>query len=59
MANTASRKMLNIVEQARSSAWQAERDYDTGAAQIQRMSERSISLFGGDAVNRVADIASE
>lgn len=53
----ASEEMYRIVGEAEERAKIAERNYDAGVARVQRMAGSSISVFDGDAVSRVADIA--
>ena len=53
MGNPASEKLIQAVRSAKSSAADAEREYDRGADRIQRMASRSIDLFGGSAVSRL------
>ena len=57
MGNTATEKMLEAVRSARASASRAEREYDSGESLLQMKASRSIDLFDGGAVGRVADIA--
>lgn len=59
MAISATEKMLQAVRSAKSSASRAEGEYDRGESMLQIKASRSIDLFGGDAVSRVADIAAD
>lgn len=59
MNNYASERMLQAVTSVKESAAKAEREYDFGAEKIQRKASSNINLFGGSAVNQVADIVSE
>ena len=59
MNNIVSEKMLQIVKDIKERASEAESEYEYSAEKFQMKASRSIDLFGGDAVSRVADIASE
>lgn len=59
MSNPATESMLQAVRMAKESASRAEREYDRGASMLQMRASRSVNLFGGSAVNHVADLASE
>ena len=52
-------KMLEAVKKAKIQAKSAEQNYDFAAEMIGIKSERSIDLFGGNAVSQVADIAAD
>lgn len=59
MSNLATEKMLQAVQAVKESASRAEREFDRNSSELQRRAGRTIDLFGGNAVNTVADIASE
>ena len=59
MSNFATESMLQAVQVVKERASCAEKEFDRGAASLQRRAGRSIDLLGGNAVSSVADIASE
>lgn len=59
MEASASEKMLQAVKNAKENAARAEQDYDFGASLLQSKAGGSINLFGGSAVQQVADIAAD
>ena len=58
MRNLATEKLFNAVNESRQRADRAEAEFERKEAEIQEDAGQSIDLFGGNAVSRVADIAS-
>ena len=59
MQNSATEKILQLVEQSRERAKRAEQKHENASARIQRKASRDIDLFGGSALGDIADIASD
>ena len=58
MQNYATEQIFAFVRSAKENAARAQQEYDRAAADLQYDAAAGIDLFGGDAVSRVADIAS-
>ena len=58
MSNLATEKLLNAVNKSRQRAQLAEAEFERSKVEIQEDANRGINLYGGNAVGRVANIAS-
>ena len=59
MSNEVNKKIMSILDEARTVAENAEKEYNDGAKNLEKITDNGINLFGGSAVTEVADIVTE